>query len=102
MLNGLEKHIIKSKDSNANNVASDSFGNINLLRNFVKDTGLTFGLPKAIRSGNFVNFLDTVELNSIELRTTGYQKNLPREQIIQIFTMPFLMALTFTRTGALL
>ena len=64
------------------------------------DTGLNFGLPRVIRSGNYPRSQATVLPNSNVLTIIGLNKRRPSCQITQSTSTSFMMALTSTKMAA--
>jgi len=77
------------------------FGNGLLIKDTVNNIGLSFGLPKATRLGNYVTSRVTAKPSLNESRITGFTKRLTKILTILNINIFSSTALTFTRMDAL-
>lgn len=74
-LNVMVKQKIINNGSDVNNVIEHSFGKFPKTIAITNSIGLSYGLPKAIASDNYVSYLDIALLNLNKLKIIGLNKN---------------------------
>ena len=90
-----------SSGFDATTVLKHLFGNGLLIKDFVSNIGLSFGLKKAYPLDNCVSSQVTAKTSLHALKTTGFIKHRPSRRIIPNTSMLSLMVPTFTSKDAL-
>ena len=101
MLNVMVKHNHTNSDSDASNASKHLSGRRRIIDSIADNTGLGYGLPKAITYANSVPCQDTVDQSLLASRTIGSSSRLRKNVTTQTLNMSFTMLRTSIRMAAL-